>query len=55
MKKNRRRFLKQSLSLLAVLILTNPFIDGKNHIKKNIKIYKKKYAKIWILDINDSW
>ena len=53
-KKVRRNFLKQSLGLAAIVFLFKPFIDGKNYIQKKIKVYKKKYTKVWILDINDN-
>ena len=54
MKKIRRKFLKHSIGFLTIIILMKPFINGKNYIKKKIKIYKKKYAKIWILEVDDS-
>jgi hypothetical protein len=54
MKKIRRNFLKHSIGFLTILILTKPFINSKNYIKKKIKVYKKKYTKIWILDVDDS-
>ena len=54
MKKIRRKFLKNAMGFLTVIILTKPFIIGKNYLKKKIKVYKKRYAKIWILDIDDS-
>lgn len=53
-KKVRRNFLKQSLGLAAIVLLFKPFINGKNYIQKKIKVYKKKYTKVWILDINDN-
>lgn len=57
LKKNKidkRNFLKKSIGFISVLILSTPFINNNNYIKKKFKIYKKKYAKVWVLDINDS-
>ena len=53
MKKNRRKFFKYSLAFFF-LLLSKSYIAINYNFKKKIKIYKKKYAKIWILDVNDS-
>ncbi len=53
MKKSKRNFLIASLFVLPTLLMKN-FSFTNNFINKKIKIYKKKYSKIWLLDINDS-
>ena len=53
MKKSKRNFLISSLVLFPVLLIKN-FSLTNNFINKKIKIYKKKYSKIWLLDINDN-
>lgn len=51
---NKRKFLKQTIGFFSIILLTKPFLNSNNYLKKKIKIYKKKYTKIWILDSNDS-
>lgn len=53
MKRNRRKFFKYSLGIFS-LLLTKNYLAVEYNLKKKIKIYKKKYAKVWILDVNDS-
>ena len=53
MKKSKRNFLISSFFVFPVLLIKN-FNLTNNLINKKIKIYKKKYSKIWLLDINDS-
>tara|TARA_B100000963_G_scaffold124431_1_gene108606 strand:+ start:1217 stop:1378 length:162 start_codon:yes stop_codon:yes gene_type:complete len=53
MKRNRRKFFKYSLGFFSLLLSKN-YLAVEYNLKKKIKIYKKKYAKIWILDVNDS-
>tara|TARA_B110000902_G_scaffold243788_1_gene296395 strand:- start:552 stop:716 length:165 start_codon:yes stop_codon:yes gene_type:complete len=54
MKKNKRNFLKSSLSFFLITFITSPVLIQKNYFKNKLKTYKKKYSKIWILDINDN-
>ncbi len=53
MKKSKRNFLIAALLIFPTLFVKN-FNLTNNLINKKIKIYKKKYSKIWLLDINDS-
>lgn len=53
MKNSRRNFLIVSLLLIPAILLDRLNITNDLLIKK-IKVYKKKYSKIWLLDINDS-
>ena len=54
MKKNKRKFLKQSLSFFSIILLSSFYNKSNYFLKNKLKIYKKKYAKVWILDVNDS-
>tara|TARA_B110000503_G_C7119371_1_gene401782 strand:+ start:165 stop:329 length:165 start_codon:yes stop_codon:yes gene_type:complete len=54
MKKNKRNFLKSSLSFFLITFISSPVLIQKNYLKNRFKTYKKKYSKIWILDINDN-
>jgi len=54
MKKNKRKFIKTLFSIFAIPIIFKPFIANKNYFQNKFKIYKKKYSKIWILDLNDN-
>jgi hypothetical protein len=55
MKKNKRIFIKSSLSLfLLTVMMSEPILNQKNYFINKFKTYKKKYSKIWILDINDN-
>tara|TARA_B100001057_G_scaffold485482_1_gene565245 strand:- start:510 stop:662 length:153 start_codon:yes stop_codon:yes gene_type:complete len=48
---HKRKFLKKCLGLLALIPGFNIFIINKK--SKNNIIVKKKFSKIWFLDIND--
>tara|TARA_B100000787_G_C16105817_1_gene255765 strand:- start:455 stop:619 length:165 start_codon:yes stop_codon:yes gene_type:complete len=50
----KRKFLKQSIGFFSIIFLSKPFTGANSYLKKRFKIYKNKYAKIWILDSNDS-
>jgi len=54
MKIIRRKFLKLSLGLISAIFLFKPINHSKNYLNKKYKVYKKKFAKVWMLDINDS-
>ncbi len=54
MKKNKRIFIKSSLSLFLLTVMSEPILNQKNYFINKFKTYKKKYSKIWILDINDN-
>ena len=54
MKKNKRSFLKNTLSLVVLSFFFKPIIEQKNFIKNKFKMYKRKYSKVWILDIDDN-
>ncbi len=49
----KRKFIKLALKL-SCLILTIPFLPLINLDKIKKIVYKKKFSKIWILDINDN-
>jgi hypothetical protein len=49
----KRCFLK-FISKLSWTLCAIPFLTSVNFDKIKKKIYKKKFSKIWILDINDS-
>lgn len=54
----RRNFLKSGIKYSSVLVsslvfFTNSYINKKIKFLKR-KIYKKKFSKVWILEINDS-
>ena len=53
MKNSKRNFLKVSLLFIPAILLSHLNITNDLLIKK-IKVYKKKYSKVWLLDINDS-
>ena len=53
MKKSKRKFLIGSLFVITVAV-GNVFNITNGFIQKKIIIYKKKYSKVWLLDINDS-
>ncbi len=53
MKKSKRNFLLSSMFIVSILFSKN-FNITTNLINKKIKVYKKKYSKVWLLDINDS-
>ncbi len=53
MKKSKRKFLIGSLFVITVAV-SNVFSIANSLIHKKIIIYKKKYSKVWLLDINDS-
>ena len=53
MKKSKRNFLLGSVFFVS-LLLTKKFNITSNLLNKKIKVYKKKYSKVWLLDINDS-
>ena len=53
MKISKRIFILGSLSMIPALLLGRLNISN-NFLIKKIKIYKKKYSKVWLLDINDS-
>ena len=55
---SRRKFLKLSINYSSILILSLAFFTN-NYISKKIRlikktVYKKKFSKVWILEINDS-
>jgi len=54
MKNNKRKFIK--FMILSSLIPLGSFLSFFNIQKKNKKklFLKKKFSKIWLLDINDS-
>jgi len=54
MKKNKRKFIK--LIITSSLVPLGSFLSIFNIEKKNKKklLLKKKFSKIWLLDINDS-
>ena len=52
--KNKRKFIKKSLSFFLIPFITIPILRKENYFKNKFKTYKKKYSKIWILDINDN-
>ena len=54
MKKNKRKFIKLMITLN--LIPLGSFLSVFNIQKKNKKklLLKKKFSRIWLLDINDS-
>jgi len=54
MKKNKRIFIKSSLSLFLLTFLNNPILNQKKLFINKFKTYKKKYSKMWILDIDDN-
>tara|TARA_B100000767_G_C19740937_1_gene526137 strand:- start:1716 stop:1871 length:156 start_codon:yes stop_codon:yes gene_type:complete len=49
----KRNFIKL-ISKLSCTLCALPFLTSVNFDKIKKKIYKKKFSKIWILDINDS-
>ena len=54
MKKNKRKFIKFMITMSLVPL--GSFLSVFNFQKKNKKklLLKKKFSKIWLLDINDS-
>ena len=55
---SRRNFLKLSIKYSFILITSLAFFTN-NYISKKIRlikktVYKKKFSKVWILEINDS-
>ena len=55
---SRRNFLKLSIKYSSILILSLAFFTN-NYISKKIRlikkiVHKKKFSKVWILEINDS-
>lgn len=48
----KRNFIKLSFKLPLVLSL--PYVSFLSFYQYKKKIYKKKFSKIWILDINDN-
>ena len=55
---SRRNFLKLGIKYSSILIsslafFTNNYISKKVRLIKKI-VYKKKFSKVWILEINDS-
>ena len=55
---SRRNFLKLSIKYSSILItslafFTNDYISKKVRLIKKI-VHKKKFSKVWILEINDS-
>jgi len=49
----KRNFIK-IISKLSFALCSIPFIKSINFDKIKKQIYKKKFSKVWILDINDS-
>ena len=48
----KRNFIKLCFKLPALISLSCLSLLSFNNYKK--KLYKKKFSKIWVLDINDS-
>tara|TARA_Y200000002_G_C22372579_1_gene533761 strand:- start:466 stop:639 length:174 start_codon:yes stop_codon:yes gene_type:complete len=53
-KKMKKRTFLKNIFKTSLLIFSLPVLTINNFYKKKKKIYKKKFSKIWILDINDS-
>ena len=56
--KKRRNFLKSGIKYSLILITSLSFLNNNFVIKKikstKTRIYKRKYSKVWVLEINDS-